>query len=161
MLNMTAVSLYLVFSGIIGNPVDSQIPMVAQAEPQIIEKTKEEVEKPVSTEAYVRNYFSDIPILAEVSRCESGFRQLGKDGKVLRGIKNNKDVGVMQINEFYHSETAKKMGLDIHKLEDNLKYARYLYGKNGTRDWMPSSPCWAKAHTLAMNTNGRSVSDYE
>lgn len=150
---MTAVSLYLVLAGMTGTPVDAQATVVPQTEPQIIERTKEENEKPVSTEAYVRNYFSDIPILAEVSRCESGFRQVDSTGKILRGKKNNKDVGVMQINEFYHSATAKKMGLDLHKMEDNLAYARYLYSKNGTRDWLPSSPCWAKPQTLAMRAD--------
>lgn len=157
---MTAVSLYLVFAGMTGTPVDAQVPIAPNTQPQVIERTKEEVEKPVSTEAYVRNYFSDIPILAEVSRCESAFRQTDEKGNILRGKKNNKDVGVMQINEFYHSATAKKMGLDLHKMEDNLKYARYLYAKNGTKDWMPSSPCWSKTN-LAMNTDGRSANDYE
>ncbi|MFO0718947.1 MAG: hypothetical protein U0522_02885 [Candidatus Paceibacterota bacterium] len=153
MLNMTAVSLYLVLAGMTGTPVDSQVPLTPKTEPQVIERTKEETEKPVSTEAYVRNYFSDIPILAEVARCESQFRQTDTNGQVLRGKKNNKDVGVMQINEFYHADKAKKMGLDLHKMEDNLAYARHLYSKNGTRDWLPSSPCWAKTQNLAMRAD--------
>ncbi len=99
---------------------------------------------PKTTEEHVREYFSDIPILIDVARCESTFRHTGKNGEVLRGVVNNLDVGVMQINEHYHLKTAKKLGLDIHSLEGNMAYARYLYEKEGARPWLASSACWAK-----------------
>ena len=141
-----------------GAPINAPVAEIPNVEPQLIEekKTKEEVAQSVNTEAYIRNYFSDIPLLAEVSRCESGFRQIdAKTGKTLRGIKNNKDVGAMQINEYYHGETAKKMGLDLHTLEDNLKFARYLYEKNGARDWLASSPCWSHSKALAQSLDSK------
>ena len=97
------------------------------------------------TEIVVRNYFKDTPILAEISKCESSFRQYDKEGKVLTGIVNNDDIGIMQINTFYHGETAENLGLDIYTLKGNLEYAKVLYGRSGDKPWVHSSPCWSKS----------------
>lgn len=99
---------------------------------------KEEVE------AKVKEYWSDVPLMVRVARCESEFRQLNSDGTVMRGHMNRADVGVMQINEHYHKVTAAKLGLDLHTLEGNLEYARYLFEREGTRPWKASRPCWAR-----------------
>lgn len=98
--------------------------------------------KPQTLEELVRNYYSDTPILAEVARCESQFRHYGKNGNIIRGITNTKDVGVMQINEIYHNDKAEALGLDIYSLEGNLEYAKYLYEKEGTKPWRSSAKCW-------------------
>lgn len=100
------------------------------------------------TEAVVREYFSDIPVMIQVARCESTFRHTLKDGSVLRGEVDNADTGVMQINTRYHGETAVELGLDLQNIHDNLAYARYLYEKQGTDPWSASAPCWSR--TLAM-----------
>jgi hypothetical protein len=92
----------------------------------------------------VRSYYKDTPILAEVARCESEFRQFNKDGTILRGKANADDVGVMQINEYYHNEDAFKLGYDILTIEGNTAYARYLFEKYGVKPWNSSSPCWSK-----------------
>ncbi len=154
MLNATAIGLYMVFSGMTGTPVAAQVPEMPKTEPQVVEERKKDtIEKKINTEAYVRNYFSDIPLMIEISRCESGFRQTDEKGNVIRGLKNNKDVGAFQINEYYHSKTAEAMGIDLHTLEGNAKYARYLYEKEGAKPWMPSSKCWSKARDLAESSN--------
>lgn len=103
-----------------------------------------------TVEEYVREYWHDIPIMAEVARCESHFRHFDKNGDIIRGEVNKKDVGVMQINEYYHRDTAKKMDMDLYTLEGNLEYARYLYEKEGTAPWSASRSCWNEQH-LAMN----------
>ncbi len=95
------------------------------------------------TENYVRKAFAGTPILIEVARCESTFRQFGKDGRVIRGLANPQDVGVMQINEKYHAEEARKLGYDIYTTEGNVAFGKYLYSKFGTDPWVYSSPCWA------------------
>lgn len=102
------------------------------------------VGKSITVEEYVRDYFSDIPILIEVARCESRFRQHDSEGGILRGEENFLDRGVMQINEYYHDEDSKKLGFDILTLEGNTAYARYLFEKYGVRPWKPSSRCWGK-----------------
>jgi len=56
-----------------------------------------------------------------------------------------RDAGACQINIPIHNETAEKMGLDVVNSEqDNIAYAKYLYDKNGTRDWIASKACWKR-----------------
>jgi hypothetical protein len=92
---------------------------------------------------FVNDYFTDIPILVSIAGCESRYRHLSRDGNVLQGEQNSYDRGVMQINLLYHEKTAQKLGLDLHDLDDNVAYARYLYEKEGAKPWMSSSACWA------------------
>ena len=105
-------------------------------------KTEQVLPTGVNTEAEVRKYFSDIPALIQVARCESHFRHTLADGSVLRGVVDNRDTGVMQINSFYHSKAAHQLGLDITNLQDNMAYARHLYEKQGMQPWRASSSCW-------------------
>jgi hypothetical protein len=100
------------------------------------------VQTPEYVEQYVRAYFSDIPIMAEIAECESKFRHFDKIGNVLRGEENQRDVGVMQINEDFHLETALDRKIDLYTLDGNLSYARELYEKMGTDPWKHSKRCW-------------------
>ena len=93
-------------------------------------------------EAKVREYFSDIPIMAEIARCESSYRHIHQDGSVLRGYVDQNDTGVMQINLYYHDYSARNLGLDLENFYDNMAYARYLYERKGTQPWTASVPCW-------------------
>jgi len=106
-------------------------------------------EKTYGTEAIVRDYFSDIPVMVQVARCESTFRHTLADGSVLKGRVDPADTGVMQINKRYHSAKAAELGLDLDNLYDNMEYARYLYDTQGTQPWSASSQCWGR--TLAAN----------
>lgn len=96
-------------------------------------------------EKYLEKNFSDTPILIEIAKCESELTHFNKDGKVIRGRVDSDDIGVMQINQRYHLETANKLGLDIHTVEGNVAYAKYLYEKSGSEPWKASSPCWSKS----------------
>lgn len=102
-------------------------------------------------EKYLREHYSDTPILIDIARCESTFSHYDKDGKIIRGRVNSADVGVMQINERYHLETAEKLGLDIHTVEGNVEYAKYLYKKYGAEPWSASSPCWSKVGSTSAS----------
>ncbi len=93
---------------------------------------------------FINDYFADIPVLADIAKCESRFRHYNSLGTVLKGKENSYDRGVMQINILYHAETAEKLGLNVHDLDDNVAYARYLYEKQGAKPWMSSSACWAR-----------------
>ena len=104
---------------------------------------------PITLEEYVRDYFADSPALAEVAKCEYRFRHFDARG-VLRGDYDYNDIGVMQINERYHAERAKKLGLDIKTLEGNLVYAKWLYEKEGLQPWASSGKCWKAGATLAV-----------
>ena len=98
-----------------------------------------------TVEQYVRAYFADEPIMQAIAQCESHFKQFDTDGSIHRGVVNNKDVGVMQINEYYHGKTADKLGLDLYTMQGNVAYAQYLYDKEGTTPWNSSKPCWGKS----------------
>lgn len=93
-------------------------------------------------ENYLNERYAETPILIEIARCESTFSHFDKNGKVTRGIVDSADVGVMQINERYHLETAKKLGYDIYTVEGNAAYGEYLYKKYGTEPWNASAKCW-------------------
>ncbi len=106
-----------------------------------------EVTAPSDTEKAVRKYFSDIPVMIQIARCESTFSHTLPDGSVLRAKVDRRDTGVMQINSFYHSKKAASVGLNLENFEDNMKYARVLYETQGTTPWSASSSCWG--NTLA------------
>ncbi len=106
-----------------------------------------------NVEKFISDYFADIPVMKKVAYCESRNRHFDKSGEVLRGRKNSYDRGVMQINLLYHEETAKKMGLDLHQIDDNVAYARYLYKKQGAKPWMSSSACWSNSASLEIAKN--------
>ena len=163
MINIAAVGLYMLLTGISGNSAAIPVPEIVDSNPMLItSENKNENKKgesaneiDVNVEAHVRDYFSDMPILAEVARCESHFTQTGRNGEIMRGARNPSDVGVMQINEQFHLKESRKLNMDIYTLDGNLAYARYLYGKQGARPWMASSGCWSElVLKKAQVTNG-------
>ncbi|MES2006771.1 MAG: hypothetical protein V4436_01540 [Patescibacteria group bacterium] len=98
-----------------------------------------------TVEQYVREYFADEPIMAEIASCESQFRQFGKDGKIIKNPTSSA-VGLFQIMSSIHSTFADdKLGLDIYSLQGNAAYARYLFDRQGTTPWDSSKPCWGKS----------------
>ena len=102
-----------------------------------------------TVEEYVRSYYADTPILAEIARCESRFRHYDSDGNIIRGIVNQSDVGVMQINTYYHGDSADAFGFDLFTLNGNLEYARNLYEREGSTPWSASEFCWGKDQHIA------------
>ncbi len=109
----------------------------------------EETAVAMNTEAVVRSYFADIPVMIEVARCESEFRHKLTDGSILSGRIDPADTGVMQINKRYHEVTATAMQIDLDDIYGNMEYARHLYETQGTRPWNASMSCWG--NTLAAN----------
>lgn len=98
-----------------------------------------------TVQEYVQSYFADEPIMYAIAGCESHYHQYGSDGSVYRGVVNDQDVGVMQINEHYHADNAAKLGLDLYTMQGNVAYAQYLYDKEGTQPWQSSEACWSKS----------------
>ena len=137
----------MVLSTIAGTstPKVTALPKVENSSYKVVKEiSNSEIETTMSTETYIRQYFSDIPIMIQIARCESTFRQLDDDGGVHRGRAVREDVGVMQINETYHLNTAEKRNFNIYTIEGNTAYARDLYERQGTRPWNSSKPCWGK-----------------
>lgn len=96
---------------------------------------------PETLGAYVREYFKDDPVLAEIAWCESRMRQFDSNGEVLKNPKSSA-IGLMQIMSSLHDEAAIELGLDINTTHGNLAYAQYLYDNEGTRPWNSSKSCW-------------------
>ena len=107
-----------------------------------------------SVEDYVRDYFKDAPIMAEIAHCESRFKQLNADGSVVKNP-HSSAVGAFQVMASIHASTAKNaLGLNIYTLKGNAAYARYLYENEGTAPWNDSKACWGKsAQALARASN--------
>ncbi|HEY4508242.1 MAG TPA: hypothetical protein VJJ55_01130 [Candidatus Paceibacterota bacterium] len=149
-IELTTAALFLL-SSFYGTPTaDTQSKEIIAAKNSIPPISAVRADRPLTLEEYVREYFEDTPVLAEIAKCESRFRHLGWNGAVLRGDTVPEDLGVMQINEFYHEERANALGVDLHTLDGNLAYAKWLYNKEGTLPWYSSSKCWQKPDTLAF-----------
>jgi hypothetical protein len=114
--------------------------------------TKKQIRKQLNSQVgpALKSYFKDAPIMERVAFCESTHTQFISEGVVHRGVVNNKDVGIFQINEKYHLKDSKKMGIDIYSIEGNMEYAKHLYEEQGLQPWSASRPCWGKYLDLAI-----------
>jgi len=101
------------------------------------------------SEATVRSFFADDPIMIAIAKCESSFRQFNDDGTVLKG--HGLYVGVFQIAEKIHAAAAKEIGMDIYTLEGNLAYAKYLKNLHGSKLWPTCARISVGATTLTKN----------
>jgi hypothetical protein len=124
---------------------------IASTEPKELDvQDYEPITDPANVKRYVADYFSDIPLLADIAACESHDRQVLPSGNIVRGEVNRYDIGVMQINELYHADEAKAQGDDLYTIQGNVAFARYLYDKEGAKPWMSSSGCWSKTVDSAI-----------
>ena len=97
---------------------------------------------PAEVEIKVRAYFKDVPVMIEIARCESKFRQFTDSGNVLRGGASGGMIGIFQFFESVHTVPAKNLGFDLATVDGNLGYARHLYDAQGTTPWDPAKDCW-------------------
>lgn len=98
------------------------------------------VQNPVMIEKRVREYFADVPVMIEIARCESKFRQFTDSGSVLRGGGSGGMIGIFQFYEIVHAQAALVLGFDITTVEGNIGYARHLYEQSGTKPWASCVP---------------------
>lgn len=97
-----------------------------------------------TVEEQVRTFFATTPVMVEIARCESKFKQFSADGGALRGGWGGQMVGVFQFYESVHKSTATSLGFDLATLEGNLSYAKHVYAQQGTAPWNSSKACWEK-----------------
>jgi len=133
-------------TGDIGNKIEASVLSAISSEKEIVitavEAEKMKTESEMTVKERVSVYFEDDPVLVRIAGCESSYRHLDKNGYIVRGKVNRRDIGVMQINEYYHLSASKKLGYDIYTLEGNMAYAKYLYEKKGSQPWNSSRACW-------------------
>lgn len=94
----------------------------------------------VTPQDAIREVFGPNSVMEQVAVCESGMRQFDANGEVIVG-KVTPDRGLYQIAPKYHLVNASKMGLDLDTLQGNILYAKYLYDRNGIKDWSASRAC--------------------
>lgn len=86
--------------------------------------------------------------LVPICACESTGNKnkkpvhVDRKGNVLLGVINPADTGLCQINVKIHKKDIEKMGLDVRKEEDNIKFANWLYANQGPTPWDWSKHCW-------------------
>lgn len=96
----------------------------------------------------MQNLWQGYPELKKICGCESAGnpnsepRQF-ESSTPLWSKKGTADVGACQISIPAHKTELQKLGLDVINSEaDNVKYAKLLFDKNGTKDWLASKSCW-------------------
>lgn len=98
------------------------------------------VQNQTAIEKRVREYFADIPVMIDIARCESVFRQFTDSGAVFYGGGSRGMVGIFQFYEIIHADAALKRGFDLKTVEGNLGYARSMYEQSGTKPWSSCVP---------------------
>ncbi len=140
--NLTSTATPIIDNGLNGSSV----------EPGTVIEIKEPTNKDIIATLARRQGVNPDLALA-ISQCESEHRQFNQDGTVLRGRQNPQDVGLFQINEFYHLEDSKKLGYDIYTAKGNVEYAFHIMKRDGVRHWTYSKPCWGHkvaSHQVAL-----------
>jgi hypothetical protein len=102
--------------------------------------TSTELKDPAAIEKRVREYFVTAPVMIEIAKCESKFRQFTDAGNVLRGGGSAGMIGIFQFYEVIHKSAAMALGFDIETVEGNIGYAKYVYDREGTRPWASCVP---------------------
>jgi len=106
-------------------------------------------------EASVRFYFADIPVMADIAKCETNFRQYNPDGSPMYDATGTY-IGVFQIAKSIHTTAAKSLGLDLATIDGNMMYARHLYESSGTAPWkgcLPKQGTTATPVSVQVPTN--------
>ena len=68
-----------------------------------------------------------------------------RDDKPLWSDFGTPDVGACQINISAHKKELEKLKLDVvNSFDDNIKFAKLLYDREGTEPWSASKSCWSK-----------------
>ena len=132
-----------------GKPVKvvSQATSTPKTSQKVVKKTVAKSlvlsEVQIANKAVLVQEFKEIPIMVEIARCESQFRQMDGD-KPLKGVVNNLDTGLFQINKKHWLDIANKLGYDIDTLQGNINMAEYIYEQQGVGAWDASNGCWGK-----------------
>lgn len=113
-------------------------PKIAYADVVVSETINDKISR------YAKQYGDDGKVLGSIAQCESNMTQFKADGSILRGLVNQSDVGVMQINEAYHLKSSQRLGMDIYTLDGNIQYGAWLLKHQGTQPWDASKNCWIK-----------------
>lgn len=90
-------------------------------------------------------YVVDPKIIRAIITCESQmYGEAINRNRLPDGTIWSSDFGPLQINDYYHEQTMKNLGLDIHNQYDSLEYGFMLFKSQGVEPWSASKGCWSK-----------------
>lgn len=87
-------------------------------------------------------YGIDENLVRRIIQCESGFVKHAVGINYRNGVAWSKDIGLGQINDYYHQDTMSRLGLDIYTPKDNLEYMFVLLKEDPSVHYKASSGCW-------------------
>jgi hypothetical protein len=145
-ITISIISLFGILEGqktVYGSGVDETTPVrVIEIDP-VQQQINGEIKTNNGIRELIQKEFGVDHVMNEIVRCESNFRQFDENGEILKGYYNSQDIGVMQINLYYHAEKAKEMNIDLYTTAGNIAYGLYLYQQSGTSPWSASESCWS------------------
>lgn len=92
------------------------------------------------TEAFLKDYFHDIPVMVEIARCESGFENVQSGLRYRNGTRRGqqeRSFGFFQIHEPDWHDEAIRLGLENYQTDgmQNVLMARHVLKKQGFQAW--------------------------
>ena len=117
---------------------------IATTTPKVLPQAPQSLQEKIN--ALAKEYGQN-PVLAyNIIKCEGlRYKTLGNNQNLDEyGNVWSTDIGPWQINDYYHEKTMAKLGLNIHDLDDNLRYGFILLSTQGTQPWSASRYCWNK-----------------
>ena len=116
---------------------------VVEAEPVVIEEPVEWTLDTLVAELS-EVYEQDEALVRRIIHCESrgDINAMNKNFND-KGQWWSSDYGPMQINNYWHAESAAELGLNIYDWQHSLEYGLILLSTDGAiRHWSASSKCW-------------------
>ena len=112
----------------------------------VAEGTIPKIEKNFDSEIHrlAVKYKQNEPLARKIIECEGiAYKAKGNNKNVGKnGVVWSTDIGWWQINDYYHKESAYKLGFDINNEWDNLEYGFIVLSEQGTKPWLASKYCW-------------------
>lgn len=80
-----------------------------------------------------------------IIKCESSmYGEAINRNRLPDGTIWSSDYGPFQVNDYYHKDIMKELGLDIYNQWDSLEYGFMLLSRTGVEPWKASRGCWSK-----------------
>ena len=120
--------------------ISNSTPVIAQEITPV--KTVKTIDSEINR--LIIKYSVDKNLVMSIIKCESQFNgNAVNHNKLDNGTIWSTDKGLWQINDYFHKETMKKLGLDIDNQWDSLEYGFILLKSQGTSVWGASKKCWS------------------
>lgn len=114
------------------------MPIITHAQPRSCLVPDAKLDNEALIERYARRHNHNTAVVKAVVECESRMYENATGTQAVVG----KDIGLMQINTYYHEDRAERMEIDIHTRSGNLEYGMRLMKEKGLQPWSASRHCW-------------------